>query len=462
LHCHFDFSFLILDVHILISRTNALTKNHKEKSLLTVRITDPQYNSALIGNGEIVTVIGPTGYHNGFCPEDEQSNRVIVWAGRRLRDSRTAKIRIPRVAADDLMGPIMPLIRFGRIMRTLKIDGFATADDQWEQTMEMDSGQVISRISHGSIEETTESLVCLEYNMLVFHTTLRNNGHQARELEFETEYQFGDAEGLLAEGTRLKIRRPHPDDLEFGNVEGIRSRETDLEHRPPHELESLSLQYEIEGHLGEVHWGRYPNGVIKETKQGGRFIHQIRLDPGAFAESWFWATVSDRDKFSRVQNMLAEHRQAWEDFWSVSNVTLGDEKLNAIRKSCLYTLRCNASPWTIPPGYFITHWEGRIFHDEFYSFMALVSGNQRELAERITNYRLSTLPVALRRGHGNGAHFGWEVTETGEESAPYGHWVDEQFRHGQIFEQAWRYYLHTGSLEDLERFYPVLQAVRSG
>ncbi len=70
---------------------------------------------------------------------------------------------------------------------------------------------------------------------------------------------------------------------------------------------------------------------------------------------------------------------------------------------------------------------------------------------------MSTLPLAYYRGRGHGAYFGWEVTEDGEESAPYGHWVDEMFRHGQISESAWRYYLYTHSLKDLERFYPLLK-----
>ena len=58
--------------------------------------------------------------------------------------------------------------------------------------------------------------------------------------------------------------------------------------------------------------------------------------------------------------------------------------------------------------------------------MALVSSNYLELARRIPDYRLRTLPHAQWRSQGRGAHFSWEATETGEESAPYGHWVDER------------------------------------
>jgi hypothetical protein len=105
----------------------------------------------------------------------------------------------------------------------------------------------------------------------------------------------------------------------------------------------------------------------------------------------------------------------------------------------MFTVRCNASPWYVPPGYLSTHWEGRTFHDDFFPFIGLLSGNYGDLAERMPNYRLLTLPVALRRGAGRGAYYGWEVTEDGEESAPYGHWTDEQFRHGQFSEEVWRF-----------------------
>jgi len=457
--------FIIFSNNFLIAnQTNASEAGGKSKvDMLTVLSTDTEYNSPVIGNGEVVTMIGPTGYHNGFCPSGEYVNRTIFWAGRRMHDARTAKIRIPRVPPEELIGATIPLVRYGRFLRTLKIDGVETKDRNWEQTVDCDQGVVISTLKHGPIIEQTKSLVCLNYNMIVFHTRLENHSEESKKIEFILTYEFGDAEGLMATGTRLHIRRPHPEDLGFGDVEGARSLETDLEHRPPHILENLSVQYELERHLGEVRIGRYPLGVIKDTENGGRFIHQISLESGDSTELWFWATLSDRLKyahfmdFEAMKEKLKAHQKSWADFWNTSHVELGNPQLEVIRKTCLYTLRCNASPWTIPPGYLSTHWEGRVFHDEFYPFMGMISSNYVELAERVPNWRLLTLPHAVIRSAGRGANFGWEVTETGEESAPYGHWVDEQFRHGQISEQAWRYYLHTGNLEDLERFYPVLK-----
>lgn len=434
-----------------------------ERKWFSVRSTDSNYNSPIIGNGEVVTTIGPTGYHNGFCPAEEVVNRTIFWAGRRLRDARSAKIRIPRVPPEELIGPTIPLIRLGRLTRTLTINGIKTKDEDWEQTLDYDLGLVLSTLNHGAIREQTQSLVCLTSNLLIFHTQLENRGNNRSQIEFVLDYEFGDAEGERALGTRLHIRRPHPDDLAFGNVEGMRSLETDLENRPPHLLESLSVQYEVEDHLGEVHIGRYPLGIIRETETGGRFIHQIELDAGEATNLWFWVILSDRLKythfpdFERVTEFVDAHKGAWEKFWNNSRVEFGNPDLEALRKSCLYTLRCNASPWSIPPGYLSTHWEGRTFHDEFYPFMALISGNYLNLAERIPNYRLLTLPVAIRRSGGRGAFYAWEATEYGEESAPYGHWTDERFIHGQFSEAAWRYYLHTRDLDDLARYYPVMR-----
>jgi hypothetical protein len=433
------------------------------EALFTVSNRDGEYNSPMIGNGEIVTTLGPTGFHNGYCPAEETANRTLFWAGRRLYDSRSARIRIPRVPLEELIGPTIPLVRFGRLSRTVTIDGMLTKDDVWQQTLDYDRGCVISIMDHGAVQETTESMVCLTANVLIFKTCLHNLSAQPHQVVFQLDYEFGDSEGLLPDGARLHIRRPHPDDLGFGNVDGARSTDSNLAQRPPHVLESLSVQYEIEKHLGEIHIGRFPNGVIQDTEKGGRCLHNVTLAANGSEDLWLWVTLSDRMKythfptFEKIQNLLTVHYKAWYDFWQIGRIDIHDPVLNGIRQSCLYTLRCNASPWTIPPGYLSTTWEGRTFHDEFYPFMALISTGHTELAKRIPNYRLSTLPHALARGHGNGAYYGWEVTETGEESAPYGHWTDEQFRHGQISEQAWRYYLITGDLESLERYYPVIR-----
>jgi hypothetical protein len=416
----------------------------------------------MIGNGEVVTTLGPTGYHTGHCPERELVNRTIFWAGRRLRDARDANIRIPRVAPDELIGVTRPLVRLGRLDRRLSIDGLPMTDEVWSQTLDLDRGAVVSTLTHGEVEETTRSLVCLTENLLVFHTRLTNTGSAPKQIDFTVEYAFGDAEGFLPPATRLRVRRPYPEDIAFGDVEGVRATD-DVASRPPHLRESLSVDYEVQDELGGVHLGRYPVSPIETTERGGRIPYNLTLEVGASFELWVWATVSDRihytyfPEFEQVQELVEAHEAAWADFWRTGRVTLGNDKLEALYRASLYTMRSNTSPWTIPPGYLSTHWEGRVFHDDFYCFLGMISSGHLDLAERPPNFRLITLPVALRRGTGHGAFYGWEVTEDGEEGAPYGHWTDERFGGCQFTEECWRYYLFTHDREALARYYPVMK-----
>ena len=76
--------------------------------------TDKHYNSPMIGNGEIVTTVGPAGYHNGFCPEDETVNRLFFWEGRRLKDARSGNVKIPRCSPEELFGASIQRVRFRR------------------------------------------------------------------------------------------------------------------------------------------------------------------------------------------------------------------------------------------------------------------------------------------------------------------------------------------------------------
>ena len=435
--------------------------------MFTVTNNSKLYNFPFIGNGELGTALGPTGYHSGsytgICPEDDKVNRTLFWAGRRFKDARGGNIKIPRVAPEELFGATVPLIRFGRFDRTLHIDGVKTGDESWQQTLDYDQATVVSELNHGEIFEKSETLVCMTFNMLVFHTRLENRSKKDRKLNFTVDYVFGDAEGNRAHGTRLFIRRPYPDDVVFGDLGGVRSIETDLDKRPPHVLESLSVQYEIDMHLGEVRIGRYPMGIVRSTEHGGSFINEINLHPGESTDLWFWVVLSDRIKYThfpnyeRVLSLIEAHKKGWADYWKKSAVEMGQPELEAIRKSSLYTIISSTSPWTITNGNQSTTWEGRIFHDEFFGYMGLLSNNYAALAERAPNHRLTILPMATQRSKGHGAFYAWEAIETGEESAPYGHWVDERFIHGQFSEESWQFYLRTGSKKALARYYPVIK-----
>jgi len=433
-------------------------------NMFSIRSGDAIYNSPMIGNGEIVTTLGPTGYHNGFCTEEEVVNRTIFWGGRRLSDARSMDIHIPRVPPEELIGSTRPLLRLGRFIRKLEINGNLTKDEKWEQSIDYSRAVVISKLDQEAIVETTESRVILNANLIIFHTHLENRGVHPTNISFQLDYEIGDAKGKQPEGMHLNIRRPHPNDLSFGNVDGIRSLESDMDSRPPHLLENLLVQYEIENQLGEVRIGRYPVGRVENTPLGGRFTNIIHLESNQCTDLWFWVTISDRLKFMHfpptfdlIQSFLEEHEKGWNDFWQKGRVEFGESELEAVYRSSLYTLRCNVNAFAVPVGNLSTHWEGRILHDDFYAFLGLSASNHLELAERVLQNRLNTMNTARKRSQGNGTYFGWEVTEDGEESAPYGHWTDEQFRHGQISEIAWRFYLFTRKQKDLERIYPLLK-----
>ena len=241
---------------------------------------DESYNWPMIGNGSLQTIVGPNGYHNGKVLEVESVNRTIFWAGRRHRDARTANTWIPRFDKEIPIGSTQPLVRFGRISRHLTIDGSEVTDDQWEQILDYEDGVVKSTLDHGALREYTESMILLDKNILVFHTTLTNTSRNPLQVDFTLKYEFGDAYGEQAAGTKLFVFRPYPTDKMFGSVDGKFSTDPDVPSRAPHLLEGLSIKYEVEDHLGEIRWGRYPVGLIEKTPNGGNFIHEMNLEGG--------------------------------------------------------------------------------------------------------------------------------------------------------------------------------------
>jgi hypothetical protein len=411
--------------------------------LYTVKSTDLVYVSPLIGNGEIVTTLGPTGYHNGRGLEAEMANRTLFWAGRRLNT------------------PTHPLVRFGRLTRTLTIDGVTTDDSIWQQRLEYDQACVISELAHGPVHEQTESRVCLTGNVVVFQTRLENRGDVEAAITFALRYAL-ETEVPRALGFPYNTHGGFPldQDLDDAGNADIHWRVRPIQPSD----KTLSALYHIGEGVGEVRIGSAPTAQISDAGSGGNLVRRFALAPGAAVDLWFWVMLSDRRTYThfpdleRVKALVAEHERAWRMFWNASGVWLDDPELDALYQACLYTIRCNASPWSIPPAYLATHWEGRTFHDELYPFLALLSGNHPDLAVRVPNFRLTTLPVALERGGSHGACFPWEALENGREGGPYGHWMDERFHVGQFSETAWRYYLYMRDTDDLARYYPLLRA----
>lgn len=403
----------------------------------------PNYTSPLIGNGEITTTLGPTGYHNGTCPEREAVNRTIFWAGRRLNT------------------PTHALVRFGQLARRLSINNELTQDDDWEQRVDYDQGRIVSRLNHGDIVEETCSQVCYTANVLVFQTTLENRSDTAAQLDMSWTYQLAttvDPQLFFPAMSHFDFRPGYQPLDNDDAASQIRTRV-----QPPDDNDNLRVFYQINDQLGEVRLGWSYRALVQETPDGGIIRWAGHLGGGERVELLTWVMLSDRQHYTHFPNvdrigaLLQEHRQAWSDFWQTSTVELGNESLEALRKTSLYAIRCSASPWSVPPAYLATHWEGRTFHDELYPFLGLISSGHDALASRIPGFRLGTLPVALARSGYQGASFPWETLENGEEGGPYGHWLDERFHIGQFAVTAWQYYLYTRDADDLSRFYPLLR-----
>src|SRR5689334_9124566 len=141
--------------------------------MFTVTNSDSDYIFPLIGNGEVVTMLGQTGYHKaGDANDFALSNQNLFWAGRRLNT------------------PTRALVRFGQLTRTLTIDGATTHDQAWEQTMDYDHAALVTTLAHGSIAEQTKSRVCLTSNVVIFNTRLENRGEKSAEIDFTLNYRM--------------------------------------------------------------------------------------------------------------------------------------------------------------------------------------------------------------------------------------------------------------------------------
>jgi hypothetical protein len=151
------------------------------------------------------------------------------------------------------------------------------------------------------------------------------------------------------------------------------------------------------------------------------------------------------------------HLEWWREFWGTSEVSTGDAAVDRFREISLYTIACQATPWSIPPTVTERHWGAGAFHDEFYPFVGLLASGHSALARRVPYYRLSTLHVATLRARGQGALYAWSATEDGSERDPHGHWYTERFHLGQIAAAAWLYWLYERRIEYLEDLYPVVR-----
>lgn len=385
--------------------------------------TDNQYPYArpvIMGNGELVTAFGPTGYHSS---EPMAAMQVFCLAGRRLK------------------GVTAPLVRYGQLRRMITIGDAVSEPRYYEQELIPTQGLLVSLNTHEHIQENTLSFVCLDSNSALFQTTLSNTSDGLITGTFELTYIFGGWNGdLPAEcSTSTAV-------LQDGR--------------------GVALRYEVERtHVGEVQLlcDRQVELSMQDSAMSCKC--EFSLEPGESEKISFLWGIGDKLTFRHTpgdwsfEDLLSEHKLQWARYHEHSSVKLGHPEIEALREICLYDLRCNSTPWSIPPLVSPGAWDGRTFHDEFYPFMGLISSGHIDLAAKIPSYRLHTLPKAVERSHYRGAKFAWESLENGEDGSPYGHWLDENFHMGQFSESAWQFCLYAGGRAAKERFYPLFREI---
>lgn len=373
----------------------------------------------LMGNGELVTAFGPTGYHT---QQPNPAMQVFCLAGRRLA------------------GVLAPLVRYGQLKRTLVTDGEPVEPGAYEQELIPGEGILLSTCEHDSLSEQTVTFICLDTNSAAFRTTLTNKASSPVKGRFVLNYVFGD----------WNRQAPEHASLSFGAIES----------------RGAKVSFDIDGtHLGSVEllWDR----EMELNGEGAAFsaAWSFEIGPGESESiSLLWG-VGDRARYRgaprewNFEDLLAKHKQGWARFHGTSRVGLGEPGLEALREMCLYDLRCNSTPWSIPPAVSPSMWEGRTFHDELYPFLGLISSGHADLARKIPNYRLHTLDKAIERSRYKGAKFAWESLEDGRDGSPYGSFLDEHFHMGQFAETAWQLCLYDGRRELRREFYPLFREI---
>jgi len=376
--------------------------------------------SALIGNGELCTTVGPTGFHT---PREQQSDiahrtQRFVMAGRRLS------------------GPQRPLINLGSVSRIVLVDGLESESESWQQFVSHAEATIRSRLSHRLFDESGSTTICWNTNIWWTSRLLKNRDSAEHDLTLRVTYDLGDLQVTLN-----------------GELEP----------------EAVVISQEIEDHVGDIIFRCTPvtPGAITSfelEKQKVTWEMRCRVKPGRSLWAGIEIQFSDRLHFQFPLSSLESEDEINDtgpqrEFWSASTVETGDEPVDAFRSSALYTLRCQATPWSVPPTVSEEYWGAGAFHDEMYPFLGLLSSNHVELAERIPYFRLSTLPQAMQRARGRGALYPWSSTEYGEERDPNGLWLTERFHLGQFAVCIWMLWLYNRDRIQLDDLYPVLREI---
>jgi trehalose/maltose hydrolase-like predicted phosphorylase len=130
---------------------------------------------------------------------------------------------------------------------------------------------------------------------------------------------------------------------------------------------------------------------------------------------------------SSFDALLASHKQAWQDFWHMSDMIIeGDDKAQRAIRYNVYQLRASAS--THDSRYCIAAkgltgfgYLGHIFHDTEIFMLPYYTYTHPTIARNLLLYRYHLLPGARAKAKDNGyegAQYPWESTLDGSEATP--------------------------------------------
>ncbi|GIV01219.1 MAG: hypothetical protein KatS3mg015_0049 [Fimbriimonadales bacterium] len=368
----------------------------------------------LVGNGRIATFLGPSGYHEAG-EEGSHHLQEIVLAGRRGP------------------GPQFQLVSFGRVTRALLVDAEESEPLEREQTLDVHAANVLSRLTHDKVLESTRTLVLHHRNTLIWDTRITNTSDAEVGVVLHLRYRLEEQEGV-------RFRFLEPDNG------------------------SATISYQHGSNAGCVYL-LATDALIHPEDDGYTITVSQNLRPGQALRVRLALTFSDRFEYSEPFRWeeraaaVARHEAEWHGFWDRSELITNDLTVDALRLMSLYTIACQATPWSIPPVLCREPWHGGAFHDELYPVLALLGSGHHEIAERPPYFRLACLPRAQLRAAGRGALYPWNSTEDGEERDPVGPWYTERHHLGAIAASAWFYFTYQKDIDVLADFYPMLKAL---
>jgi kojibiose phosphorylase len=132
-------------------------------------------------------------------------------------------------------------------------------------------------------------------------------------------------------------------------------------------------------------------------------------------------------QFDPYETLLVEHKQAWQNYWQVSDVIIeGDDIAQQAIRYNIYQLRISASShdsrYSIAAkGLTGFGYRGHVFHDTEIFMLPYFTYVHPGIARNLLMYRYWLLPAARAKAKSNGhegAQYPWESTLNGEETTP--------------------------------------------